>query len=229
MTDALRAVGDIRDSLHLPGLATRLSQRLEQLILQGLLKPGSRLVEETLARELGISRTSLREAVLVLEQSGLIVRVERNTRVIRTLDEQDVRELYELWAILESEAAAAACLVATEEDRAAIRRLIVAMEKATAGTDYHLINLDFHSALVAPCPNRRLIETYAACLKQIRWAWALAIAHVSDLRESRREHRQIVRAYLARDAAAVRELCRAHINSGSLRAGIGISAGTGNT
>ncbi len=220
MTDALQAVGAIRDSLHLPSLATRVGQHLEQLILKGLLKPGSRLVEETLARELGISRASLREAVIVLEQSGLVVREERNTRVIRTLDEKDVRELYELWAILESEAASMACPVATDAQHAAIRSLIAAMDDAQAATDYHVINLEFHRALVAPCPNQRLVESYDACLKQVRWAWALAIARQRDPGESRREHRAIVAAYVAQDASAVRDLCRAHIAAGALRTGI---------
>lgn len=220
MSDTLQAVGAIRADLHLPSLATRVGQHIEQLILDGLLQPGSRLVEETIARELGISRASLREAVIALEQSGLIVREERNTRVIRRLDKQDVRELYEMWAILESEGVALACRVATPEHHATIRSVMAAMETASERADYHRLNLEFHRALVAPCPNQRLVEAYHACLKQVRWAWALAISRAGDPETSCREHREIADAYVAADSEAVRRLCRAHITAGASRTGI---------
>jgi DNA-binding GntR family transcriptional regulator len=218
MNDTLEAVGALRASLRVPGLATRVGQHIEKLILDGVLQPGSRLVEETIARELGISRSSLREALFALEQAGLIVREERNTRVIRRLDGDDVRELYQMWAILEGEAVALACGVATPEQHAAIRTVMAALEASSDRAEYHRLNLEFHRTLVAPCPNRRLLDAYRLCLKQVHWVWALAISRAGDPDVSRREHREIMEAYFLADGDAVRRLCRAHIAAGDRRA-----------
>jgi len=210
-------MGEIRSELHQPTLSSRIARHIEQLILEGRLRPGARLVEEQIARQLGISRASLREAIIGLEGAGLIAREGRSTRVIRRLDQRDVAELYEMWTILEGEAAAMACRDATAADQAAITRVMKAMEQANDRHAYHRLNLDFHQALVAPCRNRRLVESYDACLKQVRWVWALAIGAAGDPAVSRREHRAIAAAYFARDAEKTRALIRAHLSEGANR------------
>lgn len=217
MEDVLDAVGTLRSELHIPTLSKRVARRIEQLILDGRLKPGARLVEELIARQLGISRASLREAIIGLERSGLIAREGRNARVIRRLEHSDVVELYEMWTILESEAAALACAAATRDDRDAIAQVMLATERADDKVAYHRLNLEFHRSLIAPCPNRRLVEAYDHCLKQIRWVWALAIGEAGDPAVSRREHREIADAYFARDAEATRRTIRAHLSEGAKR------------
>jgi DNA-binding GntR family transcriptional regulator len=217
MLDLLEAAEEIRPSLRIPSLAERVAGHIEQLILAGRIRPGSRIVEEALARDLAISRTSLREALIGLENAGLIARNGRTGRVIGTLTQDDVGELYQLWTILETEAAAIACQAASAPDHERITGLMAAMEQAEDCAAYHRLNLEFHMALVKPCPNRRLVEAYVACLKQVRWAWALAIAGAAAPVISRREHRAIAKAFFARDADRVRQLVRAHLTAGPER------------
>lgn len=218
MLELADAVGDLRPSLHIPPLADRVAGHIEQLILDGRIRPGSRIVEEALAKELAISRASLREAIISLEKSGLITRDGRSGRVIRTLNDRDVIELYELWTILESEAAAMACETADAAAHVLIGDVMAAMEQAGDKASYHRLNLEFHDALVAPCPNARLVETYRALIKQVRWAWALKISAAGEPEVSKREHREIAKAYRARDAARTRSLIRAHLSAGAERA-----------
>ena len=217
MFDIGDAASTIRTALRVPSLGERVTAHIEQLILEGRVRPGSRIIEESLARELGISRASLREALIALENAGLIVRETRNARAIRTLTPEDIVELYEMWTILEAEAAAMACRTATAVERSRIAEIMEEMEAATDRPTYHRLNLEFHRCLVAPCPNRRLIEAYDACLKQVRWAWALSIAAAGEPEISRVEHRAIAEAYFAGDAKRTHRLVRAHLSAGAER------------
>jgi DNA-binding GntR family transcriptional regulator len=218
MLEISEALGGIRPTLRVPSLSERVAGHIERLILEGRVRPGSRIVEEVLARELGISRASLREALINLENAGLIAREGRNTRVIRTLTSSDIVELYEMWTILEAEATAMACQTATAVEQTRIAEIMAAMEAAQDRASYHHLNLEFHRSLVAPCRNRRLVEAYDSCLKQVRWAWALAIAQAGDPESSRREHRAIAEAYFARDAERTQRLVRGHLSAGGERA-----------
>lgn len=217
MNDVLVAFGSLRAELNIPTLSARLAQHIEQLILRGTLRPGARLIEETIARHLGISRASLREAMIGLEAAGLIAR-EGNARVIRRLVDHDLIELYEMWTILECETAAMACLQASAGDRATLIKLMSEME-ATKDLDlFRELNLDFHQALVAPCPNSRLLEAYTGCLKQIRWAGVISLGVSSaDTETSCREHREIAKSYFDKDQQRVRDLVRAHLSAGAGR------------
>lgn len=220
MLEISDAIGSLKPALQVPSLSERVATYIESLIVEGRIRPGSRIVEETVARELGVSRSSLREAIIALEKMGLIVRDGRAGRSIRHLDDRDVAELYELWAITESEAAAMACHAALEADVRAMRELLDEMDGAASRASrqtYHRLNLAFHQTMVRPCPNRRLVEVYETCLRQIRWAWALAISGAGDAETSQREHRGIAAAYFDRDAERVRELVRDHLSIGPSR------------
>jgi DNA-binding GntR family transcriptional regulator len=214
MDDVLAALGTIRPELNVPTRSARLATHIEQLILDGKLPPGARLVEETIARHLGISRSSLREAVIGLEKSGL-VRRDGNTRVIRQLRDRDVAELHEMWTILEAEAVAMACGHASARILASLRRTLELMDEVDDPAAFHRLNLEFHKTLVVPCPNTHLVEAYTSCLNQIRLAGALAFGRPSDMVTSRREHHRIAEAYFARDAHGTRELIRAHLAAGA--------------
>lgn len=80
---------------------------LRDMILQGTLSPGTKLVEEKLATDLNVSRTPIRESIRRLEQEGLVV----NKRVVK-LTETDLRNTFELRKLLEGHAAQSAiCLL----------------------------------------------------------------------------------------------------------------------
>jgi DNA-binding GntR family transcriptional regulator len=217
MNDVLVAFGSLRTELNVPTLSARLAQHIEQLILRGTLRPGARLIEETIARHLGISRASLREAMIGLEAAGLIAR-EGNARVIHRLGEHDLIELYEMWAILEAEAAGMACLQASDSDRSALMKIMDEMETTKDLALFRELNLDFHQALVAPCPNSRLVEAYTGCLKQIRWAGVISLGVTSaDTKASCREHRQIAKSYFEKNQQRVHDRVRAHLSAGAGR------------
>ncbi len=221
MDDLATSVLAAKEALRTQPLATRVGQLVEALILDGKLGPGIRIIEEELSEALGVSRTSLREAMLGLEQSGIIERGERGGRYIRTITRDDLHDLYEGWSIIESEAVALACRVATARHHRALARLIEAMDQVPTVPEYHRLNLAFHAALVEPCRNQWLKTVYDGCLRQIRFAWALAVAWSGGRTQSQIEHREILDAYRARDAERTLALVRVHLAAGAEKITLG--------
>lgn len=85
--------------------AIRVSERtyeyLRSRVLSGCFNPGDRLTEEHLAEELGVSRTPIREALHKLELEGLIKSLETRGFIIPRESNEEVEELFDLWAVLE--------------------------------------------------------------------------------------------------------------------------------
>ncbi len=85
--------------------AQRPSEVIREAIIDGRLAPGQRLKEEELARELGISRTPVREALLILESEGLVESIPKRGATVRSYAVDDLDDLYQLRALLEGYAA----------------------------------------------------------------------------------------------------------------------------
>src|SRR5438309_11120403 len=81
------------------------TELIREAIVDGRLEPGRRLKEEELARELGISRTPVREALLVLQSEGLVAAEPNRGASVRAHDAADLDDLYQLRALLEGYAA----------------------------------------------------------------------------------------------------------------------------
>lgn len=128
---------------------------LRERILSGELTPGQVLREEHAAARLGISRTPLREALLQLTRDGLLSKDTGRGFVVNALDARDVRELYPLRGLLESEALRQAGIPGPRhlDDLETLNRELRA-EPPGAGW----IHLDdrWHERLVAGCDNRTL-------------------------------------------------------------------------
>jgi DNA-binding GntR family transcriptional regulator len=137
------------------------AQWLRTAILTGQLRPDEVLVERRLSEQLGVSKTPVREALIVLSTTGL-VSVNRNQRVrVRRLTTEDARHVYEQRILLEPWAVAEA----SRSGRADFREARDLMEDAErlARTDdtaaLVITNRDFHRALYAQCENRLIVAT----------------------------------------------------------------------
>src|SRR5437868_9162498 len=102
------------------------TELIREAIVDGRLPPGQRLKEEELARELGISRTPVREALLILQAEGLVDAAPNRGAVVRSHDADDLEDLYQLRALLEGYAARRA---ATNIPEAAVTELWASCER----------------------------------------------------------------------------------------------------
>ena len=204
---ALKPTTRIVDSVH---------AALRRAILEGDLSPGQSLSVPELARQLDVSRSPVREAVLALVADGLAVEQPRRGVAVAAIDGADLLEIHEVREGVEAQAAR---LCAERAGSAALQSLadILKRQAAVVNQDdaagWYDTNAEFHRLIAEGAGNRRLAEVLLALQRQMR----LGLRRVSSHREQRRrglaEHRAIFAAIKAHDPQASERLMRAHIAS----------------
>src|SRR4051794_17290688 len=135
----------------------KVRKALEDLIAAGALAPGTRLDEETLAAQFGVSRTPVREALLQLASTGLVESRPRQSATVATLSVSAIIESFEFNVELESITARMAARRMTAEERAALDSLVKRMRRVVEQMEvdrYIVFNRDFHEILYAASHNR---------------------------------------------------------------------------
>jgi DNA-binding GntR family transcriptional regulator len=207
-------------SVTAPTLSTRalyeeVAELLRQRIFNRTLEPGSWIDELRLAQELGISRTPLREALKVLAAEGLVTMKVRRGAYVTEVSAQDMRDVYHLLALLESDAAAMVALTATDAQLAELQALHQELEAAVADRDrFFAINERFHMRLLALAQNRWRDQMVADLRKVMKLNRHNSLFKAGRLQESLAEHRAIMSALLARDATATTARMREHFTNG---------------
>jgi DNA-binding GntR family transcriptional regulator len=144
-------------------LGTAVYTALRMRILEGSIPPGTRIVEESLAKELGISRAPLREAIWLLKRDGLLVEESARTTRVVTLSSLDVRELHLTRTLLETVAYQHAAKRITTAEIDGVREVLAKMQAAVdAGDKRQLAVLDyeFHRDLCHASGLPRLVEMW---------------------------------------------------------------------
>jgi DNA-binding GntR family transcriptional regulator len=150
--------GRAREELRRAKVPSLYHQLLEE-VLEGRLRPGEVLVETALGKRFGVSRTPIREALRMLEQDGVLERVNRGMRVRQTSSEE-VLEIYGVRTILEAAAARDAAAKRSDYDLATLDRIFGSMAEAKGATPLELaeINRSFHRAIWQASRNRTLVD-----------------------------------------------------------------------
>jgi DNA-binding GntR family transcriptional regulator len=145
--------------------------RLVQAIRDGLLKPGDRLIETEIAASLQVSRTSVREALHLLESSGLVVSSPHRGTYVAEIDAADARDLYTLRALLEAHAARHLAQHPQAPLFGQLQDVVDDMARAVEREEYQrIVDLDiaFHRLVCSAAGNRRLLETWTGMMDQVR-------------------------------------------------------------
>jgi DNA-binding GntR family transcriptional regulator len=133
---------------------------IREAIIDGRLPPGQRLKEEELARELGMSRTPVREALLTLESEGLVESIPRRGATVRSYAVGDLDDVYQLRALLEGYAARRAAARISPEDVARLEESCNRFDRLRAEDDLlDLVkeNLLFHGVIHEAAASDRLV------------------------------------------------------------------------
>jgi DNA-binding GntR family transcriptional regulator len=196
-------------------LADEVRDALRERIVRGELAPSERIRETHLAATLGVSRTPLREALFQLACEGLVrSEPERGFRV-EPLDPREVREVYPMIWTLEALALRSAGPLARTACEAIERHNT---ELGLAPNAAHALELDarWHEALVAPCPNRRLLTTLRGLRRTVRRYENVYMSDSLLLDRSVEQHRTIADAVRAGDLAAAIATLEANWRDGML-------------
>lgn len=189
---------------------------LREAILQGYLRPGDRLPEEQLAREFGVSRTPIREAIFRLEAEHFAIRVVRRGLVVRTISEEQVLEVYTVRAALDRLAASLAAEHATVPERARLHwlneQIHVAGERAQRA-DMIELNIQFHEALSEAAHNSMLLHFVREIHNWVRRYEEATFSAPARPGVNVAEHRAIIEAIDRGDAESAGRLAAEHLNS----------------
>lgn len=186
--------------------------RLKERAVNFQFRPGERINEIGLSRELAVSRTPLREALNRLVTEHLIDFKPGLGFFCRELDAQSVYELYELREILELSAVRKACESASDADLKALNEDLLANGLSYVGkTVREVTERDeaFHVAIAELSGNHELALHLAQINQRIRFIRWLDMA--SRVKETKGEHRAIMEAMLDRDADRAAEILGKHI------------------
>jgi DNA-binding GntR family transcriptional regulator len=196
-------------------LYQQVAELLREQIFNRQLEPGSWIDEMKLCAEYGISRTPLREALKVLSVEGLVTIKVRRGAYVTEMSLQDVTQVYHLLRLLESDAAATVASLATDAQLDQLQALHDVLESQVHERDaFFATNEAFHMALLEMAGNRWAQQTVADLRKVMKLNRHHSLFKQGRLSDSLKEHRALMQALQARDAAAARRCLQQHFENG---------------
>lgn len=199
--------------LEIRTLSDRLVDVLRDFILSGQIEPDVPIRQDALAAELRVSKIPLREALARLEQDGLVVSHPNRGFFVRPMSPEEAEEIYALRIRLEPDAAAHACLNATESDQEKARQALAlfdidaAAQKPTVGA----LNRAFHLALVQP-GGQRITTNIVARLHVLADRYVRKhLEPKGRFLRAEAEHHEMLNAWIKRRDARVRKLITEHL------------------
>lgn len=182
-------------------------EKLKEMILTGILKPGDQIIQEQIAKELGVSRTPLRKALSQLEKEYL-VKEENGKIFVRELTREELVIIFEIRALLEG---LTARLIAKDPDIKWLNEIESRYKSAVEKGDnkeYRNVDIEFHTGLAKRVRNHILSQA-------TNDFWLLSVCLfqglLRDPQETLPEHLEIIEALKKKDSKKAEELMREHI------------------
>jgi DNA-binding GntR family transcriptional regulator len=197
-------------------LKERAYTSIKDAILSLHLEPGSPIVETTLAEQLGISKTPVRDALQELEREGFVARVLFKGTYVTDVTMKDVREVFELRAVLEGLAAHLATPSFGDKELDEICAHLMAAEDALADGDLLLCSQHgqiLHRAIIYKADNARLVPIIQNLDDHVQRFRGLSDRISGRLHKSVREHRRVLAALYDRNPVAAEQAMRDHLFS----------------
>jgi len=172
-----------------------------------------RLDERQLSRQLGVSRTPIREAMTILEQEGFLRTVPRRGVFIIRKTKKQILEMIEMWAALESMAARLATLNASDGEIGNLRHMFDAFRSETPAEhiqEYSEANIAFHQAIIALSGSHLMGQTIENLFIHVRAIRRMTISQSDRAARSIVDHMRIIEALESRDTELAERLVRQH-------------------
>ena len=209
-------------ALQLPtraALGDSVADILRNAILDGSLKPGQPLHENALAKELSVSRSPIREALIQLERERLLVSRPNRPAAVRRPSPQEIGQVYTIRSALEGIAARWAAENATPAFVSQLRQKAEDLNEATIAAERNAdprivgMGFDFHSAIAQAAGSVELLQQLQSLCNQIKFVMAAGLASLTRRRaeEIHAEHLALIAAIAERDGDRAEQLAAAHV------------------
>jgi DNA-binding GntR family transcriptional regulator len=195
------------------GMAERVREHVYKGIVSGALKPGSIIQIASIAAELGVSRTPVREALLALQQSNVVSVVPNQGFLVNTMSVADLRDIYTMRGVLEGATAQRSAQRLSDDDLKVLDE--INRESHEVATSQYDIEFDrcchsFHRQVALGADSARLLAALEAIFGDAQRLQSIGV-NPPDPRTVLAEHQAIYEALAARDSVAARECMEAHI------------------
>ena len=195
-------------------LKDRAYQNIKFQIIRGNLKPGTRLLEEELAKAMSISRAPIREAFNKLEKEGFVTTIPRKGAAVSNVTTEIIEDIFEIRETLETLAVKKSLgkIFIDELEKVGddFKEFINKSENAENRIQYLVLDKKFHDLLSQNCGNKKLIELLANLQEQIYWLRNISLKRTT-FSGSVREHLAIIEALKRNDEKLITKTLLQHL------------------
>jgi DNA-binding GntR family transcriptional regulator len=196
------------------GLRFRAYQILKEKIINLELRPGEKIFENEIVRLLNVSRTPVREALLMLEHEKLVTCTGIFGFQVKRFSEKDIHEYFSLRNAIEEFALSLVLKNITEEEISALKANVAAGERIVAEGDVKAIvrcETEFHEILYSAAKSELLFETISSLVGRFQWFRALALTVPGAAASSLSQHRKIVGFIETKNITSLKRMMKSHL------------------
>lgn len=215
----------------LPGLREQVVERLRMAIATGRFEPGARLIERELCEMMGVSRTSLREALRELQADGLITSQPNKGLSVSVVTREDAESIYEVRAVLEGLAARLFARNASEQQLDALRRSVDRLAEVYANftaDEFITAKSAFYDILLEGAGNEIAADMLRRIHTRVSQLRVVSLSSAERAQKSIAELREFLDAFEARDEERAQALCVKHVENAAEAALKNLRAAGGN-
>jgi len=195
-------------------LKDRAYQNIKFQIIRGNLRPGTRLLEEELAKAMSISRAPIREAFNKLEREGFVTTIPRKGAAVSNVTTEIIEDIFEIRETLETLAVKKSLgkIFIDELEKVGydFKEFINKSENAENRIQYLVLDKKFHDLLSQNCGNKKLIELLTNLQEQIHWLRNISFKRTT-FSGSAREHLAIIEALKRNDEKLITKALLLHL------------------
>ncbi len=189
-------------------LREQVVEQVRQAIIEGRLRPGDHMVEATLTKQLGVSRTPLREALILLEREGLVETVPNRGTFVRRYSEADIEDIFSIRVALENFAAERTVARLGDIDFIRLEALVSEQKSYIVEDDFKKVraaDMRFHRYFLERSEHPYLLRSWSEIVAQLAALLYLRAETNPEYDEGQviEDHQNILSAYRARDLLAV--------------------------
>ena len=199
----------LRRTLH-----DELVMLMRNMIIEGELRPGSRIAESRLCDHFGVSRTPLREALKVLSAEGLVRLLPNKGATVVRVTRKEMEEILPVLGTLEALAGELACANIHVDEMVPIRNIHTQMVERYRSGDkksYNELNRAFHDAIFEAANNKTLSETYNMLQTRLRSLFFVTPKAPPQWAEAVEDHEEMMTALEGHDGVRFAAIARRHI------------------
>jgi DNA-binding GntR family transcriptional regulator len=181
------------------------------------IKPGQRIFEADLGKELGIGRTPVREALLMLENEKLVECNDKQGYIVRKLSREEAYDFFAIRQVIEDFAIPLIVKGLTDDTIKELEQNIEKVKRYVKNNDFANIiryETEFHEILYRAANSTVFIELISGIVDKFQWLRGIALSAPAGVQQSLDEHIKILNAYKARDISEIRRLTKQHIRDG---------------